>query len=114
MEIRRYKPGEESEVWSVYFSSTRNVVSREYTADQVNRWAPDDLDMEPWAARLVRTNPFVALVDAKIVGFAELESDGHIGYFYCHHEFQRQGIGSGLWEAVEREGKRLRLESIFA
>ncbi|MHC4597664.1 MAG: GNAT family N-acetyltransferase [Planctomycetota bacterium] len=114
MIVRRYKPGEENEIWSVYYGSTRNVVSLEYTPDQVKRWAPDDLDMEPWAARLARTKPFVAILDDKIVGFAELEPDGHINYIYCHHEFQRQGIGSELWEAVEREAERLGLEEIFA
>ncbi|MHC5079930.1 MAG: GNAT family N-acetyltransferase [Planctomycetota bacterium] len=113
MEIRRYRPGEERAIWEVYYGSTRNVVAREYTEEQVKRWAPDDDDMERWKRKLARTNPFVAVIEGKIVGFAELEKDGHIDCFYCHHEVQRMGIGRALWHAVEAEAERLGLKNLF-
>lgn len=114
IEVRRYRPGEENEVWSVYFGSTHHVVSRDYTPEQISRWAPDSIDSDAWRRRLEKTKPFVAVIDNQIVGFAELEADGHIGYFYCHHEFQRQGIGSAIMKELVGEAKRLELETLFA
>jgi GNAT superfamily N-acetyltransferase len=114
LQIRRYIPGEEGAIWAVYFGSTRNVVAKEYTPDQVQRWAPDSPDWESWAGACARTNPFVAVINGRLVGFAELESDGHINNFYCHHEFQRQGIGTALFRALEQEAIRLGLPALFA
>jgi len=114
MQIRRYIPGEEGAIWAVYFGSTRNVVAKDYTLDQVQRWAPESPDWESWAGELARTNPFVAIINGQLVGFAELESEGHISNFYCHHEFQRQGIGTALFRALEQEAIRLGLPALFA
>jgi putative acetyltransferase len=114
MEIRRYKPGEERCIWDVYYSSTHNVVAAEYTSEQVNRWAPDDYDPSRWAIRLKASNPFVAIVDHRIVGFAELLDSGEIDYFYCHHEYQRQGAGSALLHAVETNAGDLGLSELTA
>jgi ribosomal protein S18 acetylase RimI-like enzyme len=114
MEIRRYKPGEESEIWSVYYGSTRSIISRDYTEAQVARWAPDDKCMKEWRSRITDRNPFVAVIDERIVGFAELESDGHIDYFYCHKDFQGQGIGSALMKRIEEQAREDGIESVYA
>ena len=114
MKIRRYRLGEEEAIWGVYYGSTRSVVAREYTREQVERWAPDERDPDEWKARVAETNPLVAVMDNKIVGFAELEPNGHIGRFYCHPEFQRQGVGSALMREVLGEAERLGLERLIA
>ena len=114
MEVRRYRSGEEAEIWSVLYGSMRFVCSRDYTAEQIARWAPDDKSMTEWSERLAKKNPFVALIGSTIVGFAELEPDGHIDCFYCHKDFQGQGIGSALLERVESEAVRAGLSSVFA
>ena len=100
MEIRRYRPGEEEAIWDVFHSSIRNVVSRDYSPEQVMRWAPDEPEVERWKAKWARTKPLVAIVASRIVAFAELERNGHIDRFYCHHEFQGQGAGSDLMRGI--------------
>ena len=113
MNIRRYQVGEERKIWQVYRDTTRNINARDYTPEQVHRWAPD-LPEPGWNERLARTNPFVAEQDGEIVGFVELEANGHIDYFYCHHQWQRQGIGKKLYQTVEGEASRMRLALLFA
>lgn len=114
MEIRRYRLGEEQAVWNVYFRSTREVISTEYTIDQVLRWAPDRTDPSDWAKRLKDRNPFVAVNDGVIVGFAELESNGHIDMFYCLPEWIGKGVGSQLLKHIEYEAKKSQISRLFA
>jgi putative acetyltransferase len=48
----------------------------------------------------------VALQDARVVGFIELEPDGHIDCLYVHPAFQRQGIAGRLLQHLMQEAKK--------
>jgi putative acetyltransferase len=114
MEIRRYKHGEESAIWSVYFAATHESNAKDYHPDLLERWAPHDQDMGQWAQRLMRTNPFVAIVADQIVGMAEIESDGFIDYFYVHPKCQGKGVGTALLATLESEAARIGVKVIWA
>lgn len=114
IEIRRYKPGEEGVVWSVYFAATRESIARDYHPDLIERWAPHNQDMNKWAARLAQKNPFVAVMNGQIVGMAEIEADGFVDYFYVHPRWQGKGIGKALLATVESESARAGAKVIFA
>ena len=114
MEIRRYKRGEEAAIWEVYFEATHRSIGRDYHADLVERWAPRDKDVNEWAERLREKNPFVAVVDGKIVGMAEIEVDGFIDYFYVHPDWQGKGIGKVLLARLEGEAGKVGVKVIFA
>jgi putative acetyltransferase len=103
MIIRRY--GEEQAVWNVYFRATHESNGRDYHPDLLRRWAPPEQDMAEWADRLKRSNPLVAVVDGAVVGMAELEATGEIGYFYVLPDYQGRGIGGALLTAIEGEAR---------
>src|SRR5213078_3709646 len=96
MEIRRYQRGEEGAIWRVYFAATRESIAHDYHPDLIDRWAPQDHDMNNWNDRLVQKNPFVAVQDGEIIGMAEIEPDGFIDYFYVHPKSQSRGVGKAL------------------
>ena len=54
------------------------------------------IDYEKWQKRLEKRKPFVVIINHLIVGFAELEKDGHIDCFYVHNEYQGKGVGKAL------------------
>ena len=47
----------------------------------------------------------MVIKEGSIIGYADIQSDGYIDHFYCHHEFQGQGVGSTLFAALEKEAK---------
>jgi len=114
MNIRRYRPGDEKRLWQLYHDTTHIINGTNYTPEQCERWAPAEVDMPKWRERIRGKNPFVAEDNGQILGFGELEHDGHIDYFYCHHEHQRRGVGSMLYEAIEREARELKIPCLHA
>lgn len=114
MEIRRYRIGEEEKLWRLFFDTMHQVLGPLYTKEQMERWAPVERDAEAWAKRTAEKNPFVALEKGQILGFAELEPNGHIDNFYCHQHFQRMGIGSALLHAVESEARKQNNPKLFS
>jgi putative acetyltransferase len=114
MQIRRYKSGEENAAWKVYFAATHESIARDYHAELIDRWAPRNQDMGQWVARLAQKRPFVAIVDEKLVGMAEIEPDGFIDYFYVHPRWQSRGIGKALLATLESEAAKLGVSVISA
>ncbi|WP_197441717.1 GNAT family N-acetyltransferase [Thalassoglobus polymorphus] len=94
--MRRYRPGEELELWELFYNTIRTVNSRDYSTEQVQTWAPDEMNREKWHARIAGMNPFVCEVASEIVGYAALIETGYIDHFYVHHQWQRQGVGNSL------------------
>ena len=114
MKIRRYYPGEEEALWSLLYNTVHKINVKDYSQAQINAWAPDEWDMEQWKKRLAQTNPFVSEIDGQLVGFTELEKNGHIDCFYCDHRWQQKGIGSSLLKAIEAEAARQGISCLFA
>ena len=114
MTIRRYITGEEAQIWRVYFRATHESNAADYHTELLNRWAPPDMDMTERASRLQEKNPFVALLDDQIVGFAELDATGFLDYFYVTPDRQRQGIGAALITTLASEACTLGVPAITA
>ena len=112
-DVTRYKAGEEAALYTLYRETTHRILGRDYTPEQCERWAPLKRDMTEWALRLRSQNPFVARKDGQIVGFGELEPNGHIDFFYVHHDWQRRGVGVALYQAIEEEALRQNIQELY-
>ena len=120
MQIRRYKQEDTHQILELFTNTVQQVNIKDYTKEQVNAWAPKGLNQGQWESRikhlatsLSSKATYVAESEGKIVGFANLENNGHIDHFYCHKDFQRQGIGTLLYETIESQAKCLNLEKLF-
>jgi putative acetyltransferase len=114
MKIRRYKEGEEQTLWSLLYETVHKVNNRDYSQAQIEAWAPSQSDPSKWKDRLSRTNPFVAEENGELIGFAELEENGHIDCFYCAHNWQGKGVGRALLHAIEHEASKRGMSCLFA
>ena len=48
MNIRRFINGDETALFRVFFSAVHDTASRDYTPEQVDAWAPADIDPDLW------------------------------------------------------------------
>ncbi|MEZ8578430.1 GNAT family N-acetyltransferase [Vibrio splendidus] len=102
--IRNYQASDAKALWEIYFHTVRNINVRDYSQEQVKAWAPSDFDSELWQKCLHRIQPFVAELDGCVVGYTDLQPNGLIDHFFCHHEYQGKGVGRALMEHVFQIG----------
>lgn len=110
--IRRYRPGEEAELFKVYYSAIHLIACRDYSDEQVQAWAPQDIDMSRWTERVRGINPFVAELDSEIVGYADLQANGYIDHFFVSGHHPRRGIGTALMNHLLSEARSASLTEL--
>jgi Ser/Thr protein kinase RdoA (MazF antagonist)/GNAT superfamily N-acetyltransferase len=106
VQVRRYQDGDAKHIASIYYNTVHTVNAKHYTKEQLNAWAPYHDNHAAWQEKCAKLNPFVAVINETIVGFAELEPNGHIDCFYVHHKFQGAGIGMALMHEIEMEARK--------
>ncbi|MGB3681393.1 MAG: GNAT family N-acetyltransferase [Rubrobacteraceae bacterium] len=85
----------------------------DYSREQVEAWAPEVPDTAAGRRRLASRKTLVAEENGEVVGFAELEEDGHLDMFYLREDAVGRGMGSILYRAIEGEARSLGLTRIF-
>ncbi|MGH2415759.1 MAG: GNAT family N-acetyltransferase [Microcystaceae cyanobacterium] len=66
-----------------------------------------------WSEVCLKIFTYVADEEGMIVGFGELEPNGHIDCFYCHKNYQRRGVGRQIYQAIEAKTFELGLDCLF-
>ena len=100
LKIRKFQIGDEPELRKLFFKTIRTVNIRDYSEAQVNAWAPEEYDQADWRNKMLSIEPFVAILDKKIVAYADLQADGYIKHFFCHADFQGKGLGKTLMQVL--------------
>ena len=107
MLIRDFIPGEEAELRRVFMSSVHALASDCYTQEQLDAWAPAAYDKQRWADKIIALRPFVATVEGRVTGYADLQESGYIDHFFVSGDFSGRGVGSELMRHIhEAAAKR--------
>ncbi|WP_422398715.1 GNAT family N-acetyltransferase [Trichormus variabilis] len=114
MNIREYRSSDTEIIMKLFYDTVHEINIRDYTQEQVNAWAVETMDYEFWQKRLQKKSPYIAENNGEIVGFGELDPDGHIDCFYCHSQYQRKGIGSKLLKHIENMAKSRKIKRLYA
>ncbi|SBS37455.1 putative N-acetyltransferase YafP [Marinomonas spartinae] len=99
-QIRLYQPKYAKALWYLFFSTVRMINIKDYSLAQVTAWAPESFDMTVWENKMASIQPFVAELEGVIVGYADLQPDGLIDHFFCHHAYQGRGVGRALMNYI--------------
>ncbi|MEH2069180.1 MAG: GNAT family N-acetyltransferase [Nostoc sp.] len=111
--IREYRLSDTKAIVKLFYDTIHEINIGDYTQEQVDAWAPKNMDYEVWHKRLQTKLPYIAEDNGEIVGFGELEADGHIDCFYCHSKYQRKGIGSKLLTHLENTAKLQGIKRLY-
>lgn len=114
MHVRQYQPGEELQLWELFYRTIHRVNIQDYSALQVNAWAPEQVDMADWIKKTQERSPFVCLKDQQIVGYSDLQPNGYIDHFFCHHDYQGKGVGSALMKHINTLANRQNMDKLTA
>lgn len=113
MDIQIYSAEKAMEIADLFHLSVHAIDPSVYTPEQKEAWAPTPSNYEFWSKRLNEKRPFIAIIDDKVVGFMELDVDGHIDCTYTHPDFQGQGIASTLYEYLLSEAKKRDIKHLY-
>jgi UPF0176 protein len=117
MEIRLFQPQDSNRLAHLFhdiFNNTGHEVNiQDYTADQFQAWAPENLHFRDWAKICSDRFTYIAEEAGEIIGFAELEANGHIDCFYCHKDYQRRGVGTRLYQTIETKAVELGIKKLY-
>ena len=71
--IRSYNETDAPFLAAIYFNTIHKINAKDYSPEQLNAWAPSSsLETEGWVRKWEKLLPIIAVIDNKIVGFAEL------------------------------------------
>ncbi|MFN1534529.1 GNAT family N-acetyltransferase [Vibrio jasicida] len=103
--IRDFQEEDAPTLWALFFNTVRNVNRRDYTEQQVKAWAQEGFDSQLWLKKMISIQPFVAELDGVIVGYSDVQPSGLVDHFFCHHEYQGQGVGRSLMTHVFKQAE---------
>ncbi len=113
IDIRPYAPEDCTEIITLFGRSVRQVGRRDYSEAQVRAWAPEDPDLDRWAAVLAELETWTAWMDGRLAGFADLDGDGHLDHLFVDPDFQRRGVARALCGEVQCAAQRKGLARLY-
>ncbi|MCP3941451.1 MAG: GNAT family N-acetyltransferase [Desulfobacteraceae bacterium] len=114
IKIRNYRDGDHKALWLIFFNTIRNINVCDYNQEQVEAWAPSEYNETKWLTRMNGINPFVAEIENNIVGYADIQNDGYIDHFFCHHDWQGKGVGSLLMGEIHNKANSQKIERLYS
>ncbi|QTC90867.1 GNAT family N-acetyltransferase [Brevundimonas goettingensis] len=111
--IRAYSEADLDALIDLFTGSVRQVASRDYSPAQIEAWAPLAVNREQWANRLGGRPTFVAEVAGEIVGFSDLEPDGHIDMLFVHADYQGRGVARALLDHIHAQATKRGIGRLF-
>ena len=79
-----------------------------------NRGLLPDLNINIAIEQFRKINPFVVMKKGEIVDYADIQPDGYIDHFYCHHKFQREGVGKLLFSVLKKEAEKNDISEMYS
>ena len=82
------------------------INAQHYSQKQRDAWAPTHIDNTLWNKKIAHLSSFVCVEENKILGYSDIQKNGYINHFFCHHQHQCQGVGSALIKHIHSLAKQ--------
>jgi putative acetyltransferase len=99
--LRPFLPADVPLLAEIFRASIEELTGEDYSEAQQEAWA-SRADDEAFATRLAESLTLVATMEGSPLGFISLKDNTHIDLFFVHPAVAGQGVGSMLYEAIEK------------
>ncbi len=96
MELRAYAGDDAAATLRIFQRAVRETARAHYSDRQVAAWADEAGELSSWAAVRAAIDTEVAVVEGRVVGFADLDEQGYVDMLFVDPDFGRRGIASAL------------------
>ena len=100
--LRPYLPADAPLLAEIFRASIAELTTEDYSEAQQGAWASAADDQQAFAERLGDQLTLVGTLNGSPVGFISLEGRERIGMLYVHPAAAGQGVGTMLYDAVEK------------
>lgn len=101
MLIRKYQSSDCKELVELFYNTVHTINTKDYTKEQVDAWAPRQIDLKAWNQSLQEHFSMVAVENDTIIGFGDIDKTGYLDRLYVHFEYQGNGIATALCNQLE-------------
>lgn len=105
IELREYQTSDLKEISELFYQTVHCVNSKDYSKEQLDVWATGNVDVTSWNKSFLEHKTIVAIINNKIVCFGDIDKTGYLDRLYVHKDYQAQGIGSAICNALESDFK---------
>ncbi|WP_182865132.1 GNAT family N-acetyltransferase [Rhodopirellula sp. JC639] len=98
--LRELAPTDTDACLQLFHETVHRINVRDYSAEQVDAWAPVEIDSDRWADRFDDRFAYVAVEATRIVGFTDMTRQGHLDRLFVSADHQRRGIAGRLVERL--------------
>lgn len=109
----KYYNGEFEPIAHIFRDAVHEIAIKHYSQDQVNAWCPKEINYEWWKWRCELKRPFLYVDNDLVVGFIELDDNGHIDCHYVRPDYNRKGVGGVLLKHVINIADKLNKELLY-
>lgn len=112
MQIRRFQKSDITPIVSLFYGTVHTINRKDYSQAQLDAWAPvqeQQAREDSWLKSLSRNITYVAEINGRVAGFADMTAAGHVERLFTHKDYQGQGIASSLLQALESDAQMLGL-----
>jgi putative acetyltransferase len=99
--IRRATTNDADLLAALYRNTITTINRHDYNEEQVAAWAGRSSRTESLLQRIRDQYFLVAETNSVISGFASITQTGYLDMLFVHKDYQRQGIASLLYDALE-------------
>ena len=116
MLLRSYRSSDCREIMNLFYHTVHTVNAKDYSPEQIDAWAPRDLDERQWDHSLREHYTVVAVENNEIIGFGDIDRTGYLDRLYVHALHQGEGVAAAICDRLEHyaEGPVMTQASITA
>ena len=102
MKLREYRFEDWNDVAKLFYNTIHSINSVNYTDEQLDAWAPKNMELPELKNRLLTNYAVVAEDNGIIIGFGNVSGTGYFDCIYTHKDYQRKGVATLIADDIEK------------